>query len=176
VFKVKLESDGSIQRYKARLVAKGFTQVPGQDFYDTYSPVFSYTSLRSVMAIATERGFQLDQWDLKSSFVQQKLDVEHMYMETPDGYDHFLPDGRRAALHCQQSLYGLKQSSRLLHDRLSKFLVNLGFKQLVSDRCVFTKGSGKDQVIVATWVDDIIMASAPSNDFARVDFNEKIWK
>lgn len=174
VFKVKYDSDGSIQRYKARLVAKGFTQVPGTDFYDTYSPVFSYTSLRTILAMAVDRDFQLDQWDLKSSFVQQKLDVDHMYMETPEGYEQFLPNGKRAALHCQQSLYGLKQSSRLLHERLSKFLINLGFKQLISDRCVFTKGSGQDQVIVATWVDDIIMASAPSKEKERVEFDKKI--
>jgi hypothetical protein len=73
-----------------------------------------------------------------------------------------------------QSLYGLKQSSRLLHERLSKFLIKLGFKQLISDRCVFTKGSGKDQMIVATWVDDIIMASSPSNADARVKFDKLI--
>jgi transposase InsO family protein len=174
VFKVKHEADGSVQRFKARLVAKGFTQVPGTDFYETYSPVFSYTSFRTLIAIAVDRDLQLDQWDLKSSFVQQKLDVEHMYMEPPEGYDKLLPDGRRSALHCLQSLYGLKQSSRLLHERLSSFLVKLGFTQLVSDRCVFTKGHGESQVIVATWVDDIIMASARSNDIARLSFDEKI--
>ena len=32
VFKRKLNSDGSIERYKARLVAKGYSQVPGIDF------------------------------------------------------------------------------------------------------------------------------------------------
>jgi hypothetical protein len=174
VFKVKHEPDGSVQRFKARLVAKGFTQIPGTDFYDTYSPVFSYSSLRTLMAMSVDRDFQLDQWDLKSSFVQQKLDVEHMYMEVPEGYDKYLPDGRRAALHCQQSIYGLKQASRLLHERLSKFLLKLGFKQLISDQCVFTKGQGNNQVIVATWVDDIIMASARSNNSARVTFDTMI--
>ena len=78
-------------------------------------------SLRTVLALAVERDLQLSQFDLKSSFVQVKLDVEHMYLEVPDGYDKFMPDGERAALHCLQSLYGLKQSSRLLHERLSKF-------------------------------------------------------
>ena len=55
VFKVKYNDDNTVQRFRARLVAKGFTQVPGSDFYETYSPVFSYTSLRTIFAVAAER-------------------------------------------------------------------------------------------------------------------------
>ena len=175
VFKVKLEADGSVQRFKGRLVAKGFTQVPGSDYYETYSPVFSYSSFRTVLALATEKDMVLTSFDLKSSFIQQKLDVEHMYMECPDGYDKFMPDGTTpAALHCLQSIYGLKQSSRLLHERMVKFLKKEGFKQLISDQCVFVRGEGDDQVIVATWVDDILMASGRGNQQARERFNTAI--
>lgn len=39
VFKVKKNSDGTIQKYKARLVAKGYNQVIGFDFTKTFSPV-----------------------------------------------------------------------------------------------------------------------------------------
>ena len=39
-----------------RSAAKGFTQVPGSDFYETYSPVFPYISLRTIFAVATDRG------------------------------------------------------------------------------------------------------------------------
>jgi hypothetical protein len=175
VFKVKYNADGSLQRFKARLVGKGFTQVPGTDFYETYSPVFSYTSLRTVLARAAAKDLQIDQWDLKSSFIQQDIDVDHLYLETPEGYSKFLEDGvTPAALHLKKSLYGLVQSSRLLHKRLSKFLKSKGFRQLVSDQCVFVKGTGDDEVIVCTWVDDIIMASKRSNDQARQLFDVDI--
>jgi len=171
VFKVKYESDGSIQRFRARLVAKGFTQAYGTDYWDTYSPVFSYTSLRTIFAIATERDMQLDQFDLKNGFIQQRIDVDHLYMECPDGYSKEMSNGVPAALHCLQSINGLKQSSRLLHQRMSSYLVSIGFKQLVSDQCVYTKGSGDSQLIVCTWVDDIILASARGNEAARVEFD-----
>jgi hypothetical protein len=59
VFKVKMESDGSLQRFKARLVAKGFTQQYGVDYDVTYSPVFGYSSLRSIMAKAANEDLQL---------------------------------------------------------------------------------------------------------------------
>ena len=177
VFKLKMESDGSLQRFKARLVAKGFTQQYGVDYDETYSPVFGYSSLRSILAKAANEDLQLTSWDLASSFIQQKLDVEHMYMECPAGYDKFMSDGTTpAALHCLQSIYGLKQSSRLLHDRLSKYLKSLGFKQLISDKCVFVRGSGADICIVATWVDDIIMANARKNKLEREKFDKDLRK
>ena len=97
-------------------------------------------------------------------------------MEPPAGYEKYLPDGQPAALHCKQSIYGLKQSSRLLHDRLSKHLKSLGFSQLISDKCVFVKGSGANICIVATWVDDIIMANARNNNFEREQFDKDLRK
>ena len=126
--------------------------------------------------VAADRDLRLDQWDLKNSFIQQKLDVEHMYMECPDGYSKTMESGEPAAMHCLQSIYGLKQSSRLLHQRLSKFLKTSGFKQLVSDQCVYTKGTGNDQVIVCCWVDDIILASSRDNHAARSWFDTSLRK
>jgi hypothetical protein len=160
-----------VQRFRARLVAKGFTQIPGSDFFETYSPVFSYTSFRATLALAAAEDLQIDQWDLKNGFIQQPIDVEHLYVECPDGYSKVMPDGSPAALHCLQSLYGLKQSSRLLHERLSKYLIAIGFRQLVSDQCVFVKGTGKSRVIVCTWVDDIILASPRHDEKSRADFD-----
>lgn len=56
VFRIKHDGDGNITRYKARLVAKGFSQIPGVDFINTFSPVMRLETLRILLALATSFG------------------------------------------------------------------------------------------------------------------------
>ena len=51
VFKLKLNSDGSISRYKAKLVAKGFHQQVGVNFYETLCPVVKPTDVHELYTI-----------------------------------------------------------------------------------------------------------------------------
>ena len=46
VFKVKMNADGTLDKYKARLVAKGFLQTEGIDYSDTFAPGTQLTSFR----------------------------------------------------------------------------------------------------------------------------------
>ena len=52
VYKLKVGEDGERNIFKARLVARGFTQVYGQDFVDTYSPVCRMTTFRLFLSLA----------------------------------------------------------------------------------------------------------------------------
>jgi hypothetical protein len=48
VFKLKLDSDGAVERYKARLVAHGDQQIEGVNCNDTFSPVMDMTTARII--------------------------------------------------------------------------------------------------------------------------------
>ena len=56
LYKIKYAADGSIEKYKARFVARGFSQVEGVDYDETFAPVARYTSIRSIISIATKMG------------------------------------------------------------------------------------------------------------------------
>ena len=59
LYKIKYATDGSIEKYKARFVARGFSQVEGVDYDETFAPVARYTSIRSIISIAVEMGWQI---------------------------------------------------------------------------------------------------------------------
>ncbi|KAG8501536.1 hypothetical protein CXB51_004015 [Gossypium anomalum] len=50
-------------RYKARLVAKGYSQIPGVDFIDVFSPVVKHSSIRALLGIVAMHDLELEQLD-----------------------------------------------------------------------------------------------------------------
>ncbi|OAE21180.1 hypothetical protein AXG93_4012s1100 [Marchantia polymorpha subsp. ruderalis] len=80
----KYKPDDAVCRYKVRLVAKGYSQVYGVDFSETFSPVMKITSIRVLMALAAQHNLELHQMDVKTAFLNGRLD-EEVYMVLPEG-------------------------------------------------------------------------------------------
>ncbi|KAE8730191.1 hypothetical protein F3Y22_tig00003041pilonHSYRG01077 [Hibiscus syriacus] len=56
-------------RYKAKLVAKGYSQVPGYDFKDTYSPVIKFYTLNIVLSIVVTSKWCIRHVDVNNAFL-----------------------------------------------------------------------------------------------------------
>eukprot|EP00253_Pinus_taeda_P034904 PITA_34904 len=85
VFKKKTNAKGKVEKYKARLVAKGYSQVPGIDFGDIFSPVAKVTSIRLPLSVVDAFDFEVEQMDVKTTFLHGDLE-EEIYMKQPKAF------------------------------------------------------------------------------------------
>ncbi|GJX04994.1 retrotransposon protein, putative, ty1-copia subclass [Tanacetum coccineum] len=85
IFKKKTNMDGAVHTYKACLVAKGFTQTPGIDYKETFSPIADIRAIRILIAIAAFYNYEIWQMDVKTAFLNGYLNKE-VYMEQPEGF------------------------------------------------------------------------------------------
>ncbi|KAL8103750.1 hypothetical protein AgCh_028088 [Apium graveolens] len=122
----KLNQNGEIQKHKARLVAKGFTQKPGVDFSETFSPVARLETIRSLIALAAQKKWKLFQLDVKSAFLNGKLD-EEIYVEQPQGF--LIEGGENKVYKLIKALYGLKQSPRTWYIEIDTYFLKNGFQR-----------------------------------------------
>ncbi len=56
-------------KLKARKVVQGFHQVYGRDFLETFSPVVGFDTLRIVMKMMVENGWQCRTMNLRQMYV-----------------------------------------------------------------------------------------------------------
>ncbi|KAL0313533.1 UNVERIFIED_CONTAM: Retrovirus-related Pol polyprotein from transposon RE1 [Sesamum radiatum] len=164
VYKLKLNPDGSIERYKARLVAKGYNQIEGVDYFDSFSPVAKSVTVRIFLALAVSRSWSLLQFDVNNAFLHGYLD-EDVYMEPPQGFVGATP-GQVCKL--QKSLYGLKQASRQWNLELTNKLLEFGFTQSRHEHCLFIKRSASEFTALLVYVDDILLTGSSKSTLRSV--------
>jgi hypothetical protein len=147
----KLKADG---RYCGHLVAKGFTQIPGVDFDETFSPVARFESLRMLLALAALEDWHIHQMDVKSVFLNSVLD-EEIFMEQPQGFITTGSETQVCRLH--KAIYGLKQASRQWNLQFHGVLTGLGFKRTYANAGIYVchQQEGDGPLFVILYVDDI---------------------
>ena len=160
VLKTKFDIFGNFI-YKARLTVKGCSQREGYDFDETFSPVAHLSSIRLLLSLATAEHMHLWQLDVANAFANAHLtDDVVVYMEPPPQMG--LPPGKYLKLN--RALYGLKQASREWNQLLAKTLVSLGFKQCISDACLFVGDRNGERILVSVYVDDLLLASRDTSN------------
>ena len=148
----KYLKSGQLDKYKARLVAKGYSQIPGMDFSETFSPVVHLETIRTILALTVNFDWEVTQMDVKGAYLNGNLD-EEVYMLQPDGFG----DGTNKVCHLIKTLYGLKQAGREWNKVLNTSLKDKGFKNLEADPCAFVRETNEHIEIITAWVDDLLL-------------------
>jgi hypothetical protein len=164
LFRHKLTSNGSLDRYKARWVLRGFTQCPGVDYDEIFSPVVKFATVRVVLSLALSRNWTIHQLDVKNAFLHGTL-TEIVYCSQPTGF----VDAAHPDLVCRlnRSLYGLKQAPRAWYSRFATHLASIGFVEAKSDTSLFIYRRGEDTAYLLLYVDNIVLTASTADLLQR---------
>ncbi|CAA7022736.1 unnamed protein product [Microthlaspi erraticum] len=164
VYKIKYNSDGTIECYKARLVALGNRQIAGEDYCETFAPVAKMGTVRLFLKVAAGNNWPVYQMDVHNAFLHGDLQ-EEVYMKPPPG---FFPEGDTRVCRLRKSIYGLKQASRCWFAKLTTSLREYGFQQTHADYSLFTFDRNGIKIRMLIYVDDMILTG--NNEKALQDF------
>jgi hypothetical protein len=155
----KFLSDGTFDRYKARWVLRGFTQHPGVDYNETFSPVLKPATVCMVLALTTSRTWPIQQLDVKNTFLHGTLS-ETVFCSQPTAFAN--PAKPDLVCCLNKSLYGLKQAPWACYSWFGMYLTSLGFNEAKSDMSLFILCRDSDMVYLLLYVDDIILIASSS--------------
>ncbi|KAG7599681.1 GAG-pre-integrase domain [Arabidopsis suecica] len=157
VFKLKRNSDGSINKHKARLVAKGYVQRHGIDYDEVFAPVARIETIRFIIALAASNGWEVHHLDVKTAFLHGEL-KEDVYVLQPEG---FVKEGSEEKVYkLNKALYGLKQAPRAWNNKLNKILMDLKFIKCSKEPSLYRKTENDESLVVAVYVDDLLVTGS----------------
>ncbi|GJT27717.1 retrotransposon protein, putative, ty1-copia subclass [Tanacetum coccineum] len=157
IFAMKEEMNSIKKNHTWELV----NQPPGQklrawiDYNEVFSLVVRHTSIRVILSLTACEDYELEQLDMKMTFLHGNLD-ETIYMRQPPGFEE--GTGNKACL-LKKSLYGLKQSPRQWYKRFDVYMISNGFSRSNYDSCVYFKEFAPGMYIyLLLYVDDMLIA------------------
>ncbi|GJQ79430.1 hypothetical protein Trydic_g16289 [Trypoxylus dichotomus] len=165
---------------------KGFSQKPEIHFNETFAPVARLSTIRILMTLAVRFDMPIRQFDVATAYLNGKL-KEEIFMEPPKLFKEILEDIAMseaentelkmnamnsleklssADIVCglNKSLYGLRQAGKTWHSALNNILKSYGAKPTTSDPCLYYMRKGRKLILIATYVDDIVIASSNPKD------------
>lgn len=128
------------------------------------------TTVRVLLSIVVDNGWNLSQMDVKNAFLHGDLE-EEVFMKLPHGH----PSSGNPNLACKlhKSIYGLKQSPRAWHAKLSCALETLGFVRSSADSSLYVRLKNDDKLMVLIYVDDLIITGNNVVSVAQLKKNLK---
>jgi hypothetical protein len=159
VFKLKRLPDGTPSKFKARFCVQGDLQTEGVDYFETYAPVFQWSTVCMLLTLTLREGWATRQVDYTNAFAQAEM-VETVYVEPPRLFGP--RSGKDLVLLLLKSLYGLKQAPHTFYEKLCEGFIERGVEQSAIDPCLFMR----EGCICVVYVDDTIFAGPDADKLA----------
>jgi hypothetical protein len=152
-----------IKKYKARLSIDRSRMKQGVHYDQTYAPVASWNSIRTLLIMSTLHRWHTKQIDYVLAFPQAPVERE-IFMQILRGLEVEAGNTRDFVLQLHRNVYGQKQAGRVWNKYLTDILVNkVKFQQSKVDECVFYRGN----VIYVLYTDDSILAGPDQHEIEK---------
>ena len=161
-FKRKRRSDRTLTKYKARLCCHGGQQEHGVNYWNTYAPVVSWSSIRILMTLARLNNMYTKSVDFVQAFPQAAV-KSNIYLHNPPGVILSNNNGE-SVLKLLKNLYRLKDAGLTWYEHLTKDLNDMGFIPTQSDPCIYIKGKN----VILIYVDDCCIMSPSEGEAMNI--------
>ena len=156
---------GTYQKTKCRICFGGHHYV--KTFTDCFAPTVNFCSVLIMLCLAAMFGWFIGSLDYSQAYLNADID-EECYLRAPEFLREYDTDGVEFVWKLKKVIYGHPKGSRLWAECLHNKLIELGFKQLATDQCVYAKWPKWDLkdlkadshfVIILIHSDDLIIIS-----------------
>ena len=134
----------------------------GVNYWDTYAPVVSWSSIRILMTIAKLHNLHTKSIDFVQAYPQAEL-KSTIFLRSPPGVE-LATESEEMVLKLIRNLYGLKDAGRTWYEYLTDGLDAMGFTPTESDPCIFIRGTD----MIGLYVDDCIIIFQTKSDADRI--------
>ena len=152
-----------IKKYKARLNIDGSRMQKGIHYDQTYAPVASWNTIRTLLTLTAVNGWHTKQLDYVAAFPQAPVERE-LYMKIPKGVTIGHGNNDDYVLKLHKNMYGQKNAGRVWNTYLVNKLTKIGFVQSKVDKCLFYHG----KVMYVLYTDDSILAGPDEKEIDNV--------
>ena len=181
VFAHKYDAEEHVVKRKARLVVKGFSQIPGEDFNETYAAVAHLESFRIIMVVTAQKGLKTWQVDFVSAYLNSPCKYK-VYMQIPPGF--VVPQGEEEVedlTNCQwlgpntvpyvwtldKTVYGMMQGPYDWFGELEDACNSIGYYRSRADSCIRSWVIIGEYMLTSTHTDNVFGVSSSSEDVAE---------
>jgi hypothetical protein len=140
-----------VYKWKARLNVDGSKQEEGVNFWETFAPVASWSTICMVLILTLLNNWETRQVDFVLAYTQTEVECE-LYMAIPKGFE--VEGEGEYVLKLRRNLFGQRQAGRVWNQHLVQRLLKVGFVPSQIDECLFYKGTS----VFVLYTDDSILA------------------